>query len=161
VSIRGSVAGAIDSLATIPGYSADQDKDSFIKILEDTCLAHNSHTNWVAPADRILWELRDRTGTKKEPYLIAASLLGKKIAVGAANGTVDVRVGAAGNAGSSADEALETAYSIVGAAQDLGLRITCVLSDASLPGWHRIGRIDSILCLYNIPDSTGLQVRGF
>jgi thymidine phosphorylase len=150
VSVRGGVAGAIDSLATIPGYRTGLAPDAFVQILAEGYLVHAEHSQTIAPADRILWNLRDKSHTKKEPVLIAASLLGKKLAVGAVNGVIDVRVGPAGNAGSSMTEAIDTAYAIVGTAQDLGMRVTCILSDASRLGWHRVGRIDYALSVWDV-----------
>jgi thymidine phosphorylase len=150
VSVRGSVAGAIDSLAALPGYNDSLVIEDFLRVLETTRLAHIGHAEQIAPADRILWTLRERAGAKEEPILIAASLLGKKLATGAVFGSIDVRVGPAGNAGNTLQAALETAWMIVSAARTLGMRISCVLSDATRLQWPRVGRLDALLSLAEI-----------
>ena len=77
-------AEAIDSLAAVPGYNVSLGAEDFLRILDASRLAHIGHSPNFAPADRTLWELRGRVeGAKEEPALIAASLLGKKLAAGA------------------------------------------------------------------------------
>jgi len=120
------------------------------RLLATTKLAHTGLTDQIAPADHVLWQLRASTGTKEERGLIAASLLGKKLAVGAVCGSVDVRVGPAGNAGATLESAFETAWAITNTAQALGMRVSCVLSDATRLPWHRIGRLESLLSLWEI-----------
>jgi thymidine phosphorylase len=150
VSVPGSVAGAIDSLGALPGYNDSLAMEDFLRVLEATKLAHIGHAEQIAPADKILWTLRERTGTKEQPVVIAASLLGKKLATGAVCGSIDVRVGPAGNAGATPQAALETAWMIVSAARTLGMRISCVLSDATRLPWPRVGRFDALLSLEEI-----------
>jgi thymidine phosphorylase len=145
------VAGAIDSLATLPGYNASLPTEDFLRVLGSTRLAHIGHSARFAPADRTLWDLRGRVdGAKEEPLLIAASLLGKKLATGTTCGSIDVRVGPAGNAGHTAEAALETSWAIVSAAWLLGMRVSCVLADATRLPWPRLGRLDAILSIWEI-----------
>src|SRR4029077_12320478 len=113
--------------------------------------AHIGHSPNFAPADRTLWEFRGRVeGAKEEPALIAASLLGKKLAAGAYCGSIDVRVGPAGNAGDTVEAALETAWTTVSAARHLGMRGSCILSDATRLPWPRLGRLDALLSLWEV-----------
>lgn len=150
VSARGSVAGAIDSLSTIPGYKTELGISAINEILKKAHLAHIEHTDLFAPADKVLWALREKTHTKEVPLLIAASLLGKQLSVGAHNGAVDIRVGPAGNAGATIDIAYDTAYTIISVANQLGMRINCIFSDSTVLGWPRLGRIDNILSVCDI-----------
>lgn len=151
LSVRGGLAGAIDSLATIPGYNDGLSPKDFIAALRKTRLVHIGHSKAdYAFADRLLWQMRDKTQTKTVRGLIAASLLGKMQAVGVRHGVIDVRVGPSGNAGSNINEALETAHTIVGTANVLGMRVSCVLSDATRLQWKKIGRMEAILSLWQI-----------
>lgn len=151
VSVKGGVAGAIDSLVTIPGYDDGVPPDKIVSILESTRLAHVGHTTAdYAYADKILWRLRKDTDTKSVPQLIAASLLGKMLSVGVRHGVVDVRVGPAGNAGADIHIATDTAYAIVGTANALGMRVTCVLSDATALQWKEVGRIEAVRSLWKV-----------
>ena len=154
VSIMGGVAGAIDSLATIPGYDDGLSPENLKKVLEKTGFAHVGHTKaGYAFADRVLWDLRKDSGTKAVPCLIAASLLGKMLSVGVRHGVVDIRVGPSGNAGANIDAAFETAYAIVETGRLLGMRITCVLSDATTLHWETVGRIEAVCSIRRILDA--------
>lgn len=151
LSVRGGIAGAIDSLSVIPGYRSGLNKEELRKVLRSSRLAHIGHgAGGFAPADSLLWQLREKTNTKKIPALIAASLLGKQLAMGVQHGSIDVRVGPAGNAGDSVEPAINTAYTLVDVARILGMRVTCVITDAIVPQWPRIGRIDSVLSVVDI-----------
>lgn len=150
-SISGKVAGAIDSLSCIPGYDSRLSLSRFRQALTETRLAHVGHgAADLAPADRVLWELRGKTGTKKIPELIAASLLSKQLASGAAHGAVDIRVGPSGNAGDDLDQALKVGFALVAVARELGVRVDCIFSDFRLPQWKRLGRLDTLVSVWEV-----------
>lgn len=156
VSVSGGVAGAIDSLATIPGYDDGLSPTRLKSVLQKSRLVQVGHTTAdYAYADRVLWCVRNSTGTKKVPSLISASLLGKMLSVGARHGVVDVRVGPAGNAGATIEAAVDAAYTIVDAAHALDMRVTCVLSDATRLQWKKVGRLEAVLSLWEILNEPG------
>jgi len=151
LSVQSSVAGAIDSLKAIPGYKTHLGPEQVREVVRTAGLSHIGHgTAGFAPADSVLWSYRAETGTKKIPELIAASLLGKQVAMGVRHGSVDIRVGVEGNAGKSLDAATETARVIIGVASILGMRINCTLSNLHSIQWSRIGRIDAVLSTWEI-----------
>ena len=99
LSVDGGIAGAIDSLRTVTGHRSSLSPIEAEEILARIGLVHLGHGDGVyAPADHVLWNAREATATKGVPGLIAASLLSKKLAMGATAGVIDVRGGAAGNA---------------------------------------------------------------
>lgn len=150
-SIASKVAGAIDSLSCIPGYNSKLSANRLREVLVETRLSHVGHgAGNLAPADRILWELREETGTKKVPELIAASLLSKQIASGSLHGTVDIRVGSSGNAGDDISQAIKAGMALVALGKELHVRVNCVLSDFEIPQWNRLGRLDTITSVWSV-----------
>jgi thymidine phosphorylase len=142
ISISGSVSGAIDSLESIPGYKSGLNSTEFAAALAATRLVQVGHGGAdYAVADNLLWTVRKTYGAVKVPSLIAGSLLGKMLAAGARHGVVDVRVGPSGNAGNTLDAAVDTSQTLVSAARLLDMRVSCLLSDATVLQWHAIGRL--------------------
>jgi len=75
----GHTGGTVDKLESIPGFQTGLTMDRFYKILKKHRLAFLSQTPQIAPADRILYALRDVTGTVSSIPLITASILSKKL----------------------------------------------------------------------------------
>ncbi len=145
LSVKGALAGAVDALATLAGYRTSLTRGEAETVLGSVGLVHVGEASGLAPADAVLWRARARTGHKRTRALIAASLLGKSLAGGAQHGAIDVRVGPAGNAGDDIASAFETAAFIRSVANDLGMRVTCILSDCRTLQWGRLGRLDALI----------------
>ena len=58
VSATGSVAGAIDTLALIPGFQSKLNRDQFLNALENAGIAHTEQTETFCPADAVLFDHR-------------------------------------------------------------------------------------------------------
>ncbi|MBF0548822.1 MAG: hypothetical protein HQM08_30655 [Candidatus Riflebacteria bacterium] len=143
LSVSGGVAGAIDSLQCFPNYQVNFDASSAERILSKSGLLHiGGGLSPFARGDATLWKARGKTSTKDAYPLIAASILGKKLAVKAKKGSLDIRVGAAGNAGLTYDKAKKLASYLSAAADCLNVRLACVLTDNSVPSLNTIGRLD-------------------
>jgi pyrimidine-nucleoside phosphorylase len=104
----------------------------------------------IVPADRLLYALRDATGTVESAPLITASILSKKFAEGAEALVLDVKCGS-GAFMKSLDEARALAESLAAAAGGLGRRVVCVLTDMNEPLGRMVGNFleaeESALCL--------------
>ncbi|MFN7829682.1 MAG: thymidine phosphorylase [Armatimonadota bacterium] len=89
----GHTGGTLDKLEAIPGLSVNLTSDQLQTqtIAIGAALAGQSKS--LAPADGILYALRDVTGTVESTPLIVASILSKKLAGGAGNLIFDVKVG--------------------------------------------------------------------
>lgn len=75
----GHTGGTIDKLESIPGFKTGLPLSKFYKILKKHRACVLSQTKDIAPADRILYALRDVTGTVESIPLITASILSKKL----------------------------------------------------------------------------------
>jgi pyrimidine-nucleoside phosphorylase len=71
----GHTGGTLDKLEAIPGLRTALTLSKFETVLEKCGAAIVSQTPTLVPADRVLYALRDRTGTVESPGLICASIL--------------------------------------------------------------------------------------
>ena len=118
----------------------------------------------LAPADRLLYALRDATATVESIPLIASSILSKKIAEGAGALVMDVKVGS-GAFLPARSRARTLARALIGLGGRLGLRVRAVLSDMDQPLGVAIGNAVEVAEAIEIlrgdgpPDVRALTVR--
>ena len=89
----GHTGGTLDKLETIPGFDTQLSMPRFEQVLRECGAALIGQTPRLVPADRILYALRDHTGTVESPYLITASIMSKKLAESLNALVLDVKVG--------------------------------------------------------------------
>ncbi|SFS09673.1 pyrimidine-nucleoside phosphorylase [Granulicella pectinivorans] len=89
----GHTGGTLDKLETIPGFSTQFSVAEFSRILGECGFAMAGQTPTLVPADRILYGMRDHTGTVESPFLITASIMSKKLAEDLDGLVLDVKVG--------------------------------------------------------------------
>ncbi len=89
----GHTGGTLDKLETIPGFNTQLTLKQFFDTLKSCGAALVGQTPRLVPADRILYALRDHTGTVESPYLITASIMSKKLAEDLTALVLDVKVG--------------------------------------------------------------------
>ncbi len=150
LGVPGRPAGGIDTMAQIPGYRHNLTEHEVRNVLAQCGYAHFLADESFAPLDRKLFMFRRKTGNVAIPSLAVASLLSKKLAAGVDNVLLDVRVAPHGNFGSNFDEARNNSTLFCKAADALGIKAGCVLSDARQPYQPYIGRCEALLALYMI-----------
>ena len=89
----GYTGGTIDKLESIPGYRIDLSDDELIKQVHDIGIVVTGQTGDLVPMDKVIYALRDVSGTTESIPLIASSIMSKKIACGADYILIDVKWG--------------------------------------------------------------------
>jgi pyrimidine-nucleoside phosphorylase len=89
----GHTGGTLDKLETIPGFNTQLSFPEMRDVLKQCGAALIGQTPKIVPADRILYALRDHTGTVESPFLITASIMSKKLAESLNALVLDVKVG--------------------------------------------------------------------
>ena len=89
----GITGGTIDKLESIPGFKVEVNKENFLKQLKEIGMIVCSQTDSLVPLDKIIYSLRDVTGTVDSIPLIAVSIMSKKIASGADKILIDIKCG--------------------------------------------------------------------
>lgn len=147
IGVPGRPAGAIDTLATIPGYRPRLSRDEVDRVIDRCGFAHFLADERFAPLDAALFAYRRRVGAVDVPLLAAASLLSKKLAAGVTGVGLDVRLGRHGNFGRTPEAARSNATMFCKAAAALGIRAIAFLSPTTGPAQPYIGRGESLVAL--------------
>jgi pyrimidine-nucleoside phosphorylase len=134
----GFSGGTLDKLESIAGYRVDLTTAEFMAQLGRIGIVLTGQTADLAPADGLLYALRDATGTVPAIPLIASSVMSKKIAAGANAVVLDVKVGSgAFMKDLAAARVLARTMVAIGVAH--GLAVTCELTDMDQPLGHAVG----------------------
>ncbi len=128
----GHTGGTLDKLESIPGYRTRLSPDEMHGVLARCGCSIVGQTEDLAPADRTLYALRDRTATVESPYLICASIMSKKLAAGLDALVLDVKTGS-GAFLRDENEAAFLAALMVATGERAGTRTAAVLTDMSQP----------------------------
>jgi len=128
----GHTGGTADKLEAIPGFRQELDRPRACGLLDRCGIALGVATAGIAPADRKLYALRDRTATVDSLPLIVASILSKKLATGASAMVFDVKVGDAAFL-PRLDQARELARLLAGISSELGMKAEALLTDMNQP----------------------------
>lgn len=89
----GYTGGTIDKLESITGFRVDLSDEEIIKQVKKINLVVTGQTADLVPMDKVIYALRDVTGTVSSIPLIASSVMSKKIASGADKILIDIKVG--------------------------------------------------------------------
>ena len=134
----GHTGGTVDKLESIPGYQIALDSERFLTQVEDIGISLVGQSGNLTPADKKLYALRDVTATVNSIPLITSSIMSKKLAAGAHNIVLDVKVGSGAFMKTPAD-GRALAEKMVSIGKLCGRNMTAVLTNMDAPLGHNIG----------------------
>src|SRR5438034_3683360 len=134
----GHTGGTVDKLESVQGFRAALSRSEFINVLTAHHIVLAGQSNDLAPADGKMYALRDVTGTIESIPLIAASIMSKKLAVGASHLLLDVKVGS-GAFMKTVERARELAQTMVDIGRLAGLHTVAAITSMDQPLGHAIG----------------------
>jgi len=134
----GHTGGTLDKLESIPGFRTDLSLSQFKNILQKCGAVLIGQTKEIAPADKLIYALRDVTATVESIPLITASIMSKKIAEGIDGLVLDVKTGS-GAFMSDEKDAIKLANSLIRTAKSFNKKVIAFITDMNQPLGHYIG----------------------
>ncbi len=134
----GHTGGTIDKLEAIPGFRTDLPVDEFKAIVNRVGIAIVGQNAELAPADKLLYALRDVTATVDSLPLIVSSIMGKKLAADDDCIVLDVKTGS-GSFMKTTEKSRELAQRMVEIGKRAGKRMRALITDMDIPLGFAIG----------------------
>lgn len=128
----GHTGGTIDKLESIPGLTTALSLARFLENMEKLGFVIAGQTADIDPADKLLYALRDVTGTVPSRPLIVSSIMSKKLAAGAQIIVLDVKTGS-GAFMKTQEEARLLARDMVNVGKRAGRKTVAVITDMDQP----------------------------
>jgi len=134
----GFTGGTVDKMESIPGMKVSLKEEDFIRQVNEKGIAVIGQTPDIAPADKLIYALRDVTGTVDNASLITASIMSKKLALGSDAILLDVKCGS-GAFMQDYEDACDLAKMMVYIGNSAGKRTVAAVTDMNQPLGHAIG----------------------
>ncbi|HYC93977.1 MAG TPA: thymidine phosphorylase [Thermoanaerobaculia bacterium] len=140
----GHTGGTLDKLEAIPRFNARLSRDEFERCVADAGCVISTSTEGIAPADKKIYALRDVTGTVESLPLITASIMSKKLAMGASSLILDVKTGS-GAFMRIYQDSKALAQSLIAAAAGSGTKVEALITDMDRPLGVAAGNANEII----------------
>ncbi len=134
----GHTGGTVDKLESIEGFRVSLTPQEFISQVKKVGIAVVGQSGQLAPADKIIYSLRDATATVGSVPLIASSIMSKKLAAGSQTIVLDVKYGSGAFMKTTAD-AEDLSRKMVDIGKAAGRKMAAVISDMDTPLGRNIG----------------------
>lgn len=122
----------LDKLSSIPGFKVDLELDKFVDQLADLNVSIARQSEDIAPAEALIYAMRQSTGTVPSIPLISSSVLSKKLAQGAEGLVIDVKYGN-GSFIKDIEQARQLARTITRVGRSMQRRCVAVVTDMNQP----------------------------
>lgn len=134
----GHTGGTLDKLESVPGFRTDLSLAESMKILKKCGIVLIGQTIEIAPADKLIYALRDVTATVESVPLITASIMSKKLAEGIDGLVLDVKTGN-GAFMKNFKDSIELANSLINNARSFNKKVIAFITDMNQPLGNYIG----------------------
>ena len=134
----GHTGGTVDKLESIAGFRTDLTTEEFEKAVAAGGIAIIGQTATLAPADKKLYALRDVTATVDSMPLIAASIMGKKLAANDDCIVLDVKTGS-GSFMKTLEDSRTLARLMVDIGKRAGKKMCALITDMDAPLGRAVG----------------------
>ena len=134
----GHTGGTLDKLESVPGFTTQLTRDQMQTLLGESGLFMAGQSHDLVPADRIIYAVRDVTGTVENIGLLTASILSKKLAEGLSGLVMDMKVGSAAFM-ETLDQARALAESMKHVCDAVGMPVRFVFTRMDEPLGYAVG----------------------
>jgi len=143
----GHTGGTLDKLESIPGFKTNVTLKQYKSIIKKCGAVLAGQTKEVAPADKLIYALRDVTATVESIPLITGSIMSKKLAEGIDGLVLDVKTGS-GAFMKKLTDAQSLAKSLTQTAKSFNKKVISYITDMNQPLGNNIGNwLEVLECL--------------
>ena len=140
----GHTGGTIDKIEAVKGFKTALDLPSFSEKLMKDNLVLMGQTPEIAPADRLIYALRDVTATIDSIPLITASIMSKKLAEGANGIVFDIKTGT-GAFMCERKDARALGKSLIATSKRFKKKAVALITDMNQPLGNAVGHSNEII----------------
>ncbi len=140
----GHTGGTVDKIEAIKGFNTALDLETFSEKLNKDGLVLIGQTPDIAPADRLIYALRDVTATIDSIPLITASIMSKKLAEGANGIVFDIKTGTGAFMRSTKD-ARALGKSLIATSKRFKKKAVALITDMNQPLGQEVGHSNELI----------------